>query len=103
MQVAELPEAVVVQVVDVASGREISWGSTAVEKLRDRVGDVQVAILAGTQAIGSDLDRLPALSHWNVAELSATFGVTLSVGAGVVLSRASGEATFEVTVTFKRK
>lgn len=98
-----VPGSVVVQVVSVGQGREISWGGNVVERLRDRLGDVQAAIVAGAQAISADLDSLPVQQNWQVGELSATFGVTLSAEAGVVLSRAAAESTFEVTVTFQRK
>lgn len=96
-------DVVLVQVVNAASGREISWGGNAVERLRDRIGDIQAAVMAGARAISTDLDSLPAQQTWQVRELSATFAITLSAEAGVVLSRAAAESTFEVTVTFERK
>ncbi|MEE6263136.1 CU044_2847 family protein [Plantactinospora sonchi] len=99
----DVPESVVVQVVDVDQGREITWGSSVVEKLRDRVGDIQNAIVAAAQAIDLNPDRLPSRQNWQVDEVSATFGVTLTTEAGVILSRAGTEATFEVTVTLRRK
>lgn len=99
----DVPESVVVQVVDVEQGREISWGSGVVEKLRDRVGDIQNAIVAAARAIDLNPDRLPSRQNWQVDEISATFGVTLTTEAGVILSRAGTEATFEVTVTLRRK
>jgi hypothetical protein len=98
-----LPDSVSVQVVDVADGRQISWGSAAVERLNDRLTDVRAAIVAGANAINIDFDGLPAQPGWQVNEVSATFGVTLTAEAGVVLSKASMEATFEVTVTLQRK
>ncbi|MEO3747961.1 CU044_2847 family protein [Plantactinospora sp. B5E13] len=103
MSEPDVPESVVVQVVDVEQGREISWGSGVVEKLRDRVGDIQNAIVAAARAIDLNPDRLPSRQNWQVDEISATFGVTLTTEAGVILSRAGTEATFEVTVTLRRK
>ena len=37
-----------------------------------------------------------------IKEVAASFGITLTAEAGVILSKASAEATFEVTVTFAR-
>jgi len=34
--------------------------------------------------------------------VSASFGITLAAEAGVLLSKASTEATFDVTITFQR-
>ncbi|MEV0900535.1 CU044_2847 family protein [Actinoplanes sp. NPDC049802] len=99
----DVPDSVSVQVVDVSSGRQISWGGNAVERLSDRLGDVRAAIIAGAGAINIDFDTLPAQHGWEVGEVSATFGVTLAAEAGVVLSKAAMEATFEVTVTLQRK
>jgi hypothetical protein len=98
----EIPDSVVVQVVDVTDGREIAWGNNLVERLKDRAGDIRSAIVAGAQAINTDVNELPTADGWKIKELSATFGITLSAEAGVVLSRASAESTFEVTVTIER-
>jgi hypothetical protein len=98
-----VPEPVFVQVVDIAQGRQISWGSNAVERLGDRLADVRNAIIAGANTINIDFDSLPVQRDWQINEVSATFGVALTAEAGVVLSKAAMEATFEVTVTLQRK
>ncbi|MFC5003093.1 CU044_2847 family protein [Dactylosporangium cerinum] len=101
MSEAAVAEGVVVQVVELTGGREISWGDGTVERLRDRLSDVQSAIVAGVRAVAANVT--PDLSGWEVAELQAKFGVTLNAEAGVVVSRATTGATFEVTVTLRRK
>ncbi len=94
--------AVLVQVLPTADQqREIGWGDLA-ERLEDRLGEIRTAIMAGVRAVDTDLDGLPERPGWQVRELSAKFGVTLKAEAGVVLSRAGAESTFEVTVTFAR-
>lgn len=70
------------------------------ERLRDRLSDVQAAVAAGVRAVAANVT--PDLSGWEVAELQAKFGVTLSAEAGAVVSRATTGATFEVTVTLRR-
>lgn len=101
MSDAAVADGVVVQVVELSGGREISWGDGAVERLRDRMSDVQAAVVAGVRAVAANVT--PDLSGWEVAELQAKFGVTLNAEAGVVVSRATTGATFEVTVTLRRK
>ncbi|MGC4807444.1 CU044_2847 family protein [Micromonospora sp. DT233] len=103
MPESDVPEPVLIQVVEVAGGREIGWGGNAVEQLRTRVADIQAAVIAGARAVSADLDSLPTQQNWQASEVSATFGITLSAEAGVVLSRASAESSFEVTVTYQRK
>jgi len=103
MQQPASSEAIMIQVVSVDRGREISWGSNVVERLRDRIGDVQQAIVAGASAVNANLDQLTVQPNWQVGELSVTFGVTVAAEAGVILSRAAAESTFEVTITLQRK
>lgn len=95
-------DSVVVQAVHVASGREISWSDTLVQRLEDRVDDIREAIVAGAQAVAADAERMTLTNGWQVDEISATFGVTLTADARVLVSRAGAEATFEVTVTLRR-
>lgn len=91
-----------VRVVELRSGREISWGDGLTERLGQRVGDVRAAVVGGARAVAASLPELDAVDDWRLTEVSATFGVALVAEAGVVLSKASAEATFEVTVTFQR-
>ena len=45
--------------------------------------------------MASSLTGLPVAETWQVKEVSASFGITLAAEAGVLLSKASAEATFE--------
>ncbi|WP_369250292.1 CU044_2847 family protein [Streptomyces sp. R41] len=94
---------VLVQVVDLQSGREISWGSNIAESLRSRIDDIREAVHAGAASVAGSLGDLPSHEDWEVGEVSATFGITLTAEAGVILSKASAEATFEVALTFRRR
>lgn len=93
---------VLVQVVDVQAGREIGWGTNLAEELGKRLDDIRTAITAGATTVANSLGGLPSTQGWTLGELSASFGVTLTAEAGVLLSRASAEATFEVKITFQR-
>ena len=92
---------VLVQVVAVDSGRQIGWGANVAEQLEDRLADIRRAIAAGAKAVADSLEELPSKPGWRLGEVSASFGVTLTAEAGVILSKASAGSTFEVVVTYQ--
>ena len=93
---------VYVQVVPVEAGREIGWGSNLVQQLEERRESIKEAIVAGSSTVAESLAQLRPPTNWEIKEVGASFGITLTAEAGVILSKASAEATFEVTVTFAR-
>ena len=98
------PERVFVQVVDmdVAAGREITFGKSLAERLGDRQDDIRGAIEAGSQTVAKSIESLPSPPGWRLGEVSASFGITLTAEAGVIMSKASAGATLEVSVKFTR-
>ena len=98
----EVDDGTRVKVVELRSGREIAWGEGLTERLGGRVADVRQAVADGVAAIAASIEDLSAVGEWEPSEVSATFGIALVAEAGVVLSKASAEATFEVTVSFRR-
>ena len=46
--------------------------------------------------------KLENAPGWHVSSIQATFGLTLTAEAGVIVSKASAEASFEVTITVER-
>jgi hypothetical protein len=93
---------VLVQVVPVQAGREIGWGTSVAQQLGERLEDIRRAIADGAKAVADSLGGLPGAPGWQLGEVSASFGVTLTAEAGVILSKASAGATFEVTVLYRR-
>jgi hypothetical protein len=93
---------VYVQVVELDSGRAIGWGSNLAEPLRNRVADIESGIRAAAQTVAVSLHGLPSADGWQLDEVSASFGITLTAEAGVIVSKASTEANFDVSLTFKR-
>lgn len=88
--------------VDLAADREIAFGKSLAEGLGDRQNDIRGAIEAGSETVANSLQSLPSPEGWQLGEVSASFGITLTAEAGVIVSRASAAATFEVSVTFTR-
>jgi hypothetical protein len=97
-------ERVWVQVIDmsVAANREITFGKSLAEGLGDRQDDIRGAIEAGSQTVAKSLESLPSVEGWRLAEVAASFGITLTAEAGVIVSKASAGATFEVSIKFTR-
>lgn len=94
---------VLVQVVPgAAAGREIGFGANVAEQLERRLDDIRRAIASGATAVASSLGSLPSAREWELESVSASFGITLTAEAGVLLSKASAGATFDVTVTYGR-
>jgi Trypsin-co-occurring domain 1 len=98
----DVSDVTLVKVVDLQDGREIAWGGGATERLHERIADVERAVADGVRTVASGLRDLATPEGWEVGEVQASFGVGLVAEAGVVLTKISGEATFEVTVTFRR-
>jgi hypothetical protein len=93
---------VLVQVVPVEAGREIGWGPNLAVALGERLGDVREAVISGAQAVADSLPGLPSAEGWQLGEVSGSFGICLTAEGGVILTKASAAATFEVTVNFQR-
>jgi hypothetical protein len=89
---------VLVQVVELSQGREIRQLSNVAELLQSRTKDIQQAIVTGSQTVAGSLGSLTGVAGWSLGEVTASFGVTLAAEAGVILSKASAGATFDVTV-----
>ena len=51
-------EKVLVQVVSVGGRREIGWGSSTAEELRNRLEDIRSAIAEGAKAVADSLEGL---------------------------------------------
>jgi len=93
---------VLIQVVPVAQGGEIAWGGSITDQLENRLDDIRNAIAAGASAVAESLPGLPSVTGWRLGEVEASFSVTVTAEAGVILSKASAGATFEVKVLYKR-
>jgi hypothetical protein len=97
------PQVLVEVITDAEPGREIGWGEPSIaDKLARRIEDIRVAMQSGASAIAGGLPALEAAEGWQIAEVSAQFGVTLTAEAGALITKASAGATVQVTVKFQR-
>jgi hypothetical protein len=88
--------------VDGHGSRQIGARERVTELLADRRSDIQNAIAQAADAIHTSAAALRKHDGWQVETLQAKFAVKLAAQAGVVLSTASTEASFEITVTVVR-
>jgi hypothetical protein len=92
---------VLVQAVSLDDSRHIGFRSSRVaEDLHNRLDDIEHALRSSVGSIAKTLPDLTSPAGWHISEISAAFGITLAAEAGVIVSKASGEATFEVSVSF---
>ncbi|CAM5296204.1 CU044_2847 family protein [Streptomyces abikoensis] len=88
--------------LDAQGSRQISSRVRRTSSLEERSEELQQAIASASAIAQGSLDRLQERDGWRVGSLQVTFGVTLAAEAGVILSKASAEASFEVTLTVER-
>jgi hypothetical protein len=76
------------------------------EALSARIDEVADAVLQVTsslkQRLDGNLDREPEPGRWHLGEVEMTFSLDLEAEAGVVISRISTSAGFEVKLTWSR-
>ena len=70
--------------------------------LADRSEELQEAIVQASAIAQDSLAQVPERHGWSVTSVEVVFGLTLAAEAGVILSKASAEASFEVTLTVQR-
>lgn len=88
--------------IDSAGTRQISPKRHTTALLLDRRDDIEAAVREACGIVQDSVATVEAKGGWGVKSLEAKFGLTLAAEAGVIVSRASAEASFEVTVTIER-
>lgn len=88
--------------LDAAGARQIGPRQRATELLSERRSDIESAVDETCGIVQNSAARLDERHGWRVSTLEAKFGLTLSAEAGVIVSKASAEASFEITVTIER-
>ncbi|WP_030567570.1 CU044_2847 family protein [Streptomyces aureocirculatus] len=88
--------------LDAVGTRQIASRSRATALLDGRAAELEEAIVQASAIAQDSLAQVPERSGWQVSGMQVTFGLTLAAEAGVILSKASAEASFEVTLTVER-
>lgn len=92
-----------VEVVELEAGtRQIRTRTRATQLLRERREDLRAAIAETSDIAQTSLAALSEAKGWKVSSLEATFGLTLAAEGGIIVSKASAEASFELKITIVR-
>jgi Trypsin-co-occurring domain 1 len=85
-----------------SGSRQIRTKTSTTELLQDRRPDIEAAVREASSIIQDSVAKVEDKPGWRLKTLEAKFGLTLAAEAGVILSKVSAEASFEVTVTIER-
>lgn len=88
--------------LDSTGSRQIASRRRTTALLQDRRDEVEAAVQEACDIIQRSVSKVNTKEGWGVKTIEARFGLTLAAEAGVILSKASAEASFEVTVTVER-
>nr|WP_246531195.1 CU044_2847 family protein [Streptomyces bathyalis] len=88
--------------LDASGSRQIGNRTRTSALLGERAAEVQEAIAQASAIAQQSLAQAPQHQGWGIASAEVTFGLALGAEAGVILSKASAEASFEVTLTLER-
>jgi hypothetical protein len=101
----DAPVDVRVDVVDLdGSGyRQIAPRERLTVELANRRAEIESAVALASDIVQASAAKVSAGGGWGIQEIEAKFGITLTAEAGVILSKATAEATFEVTIKISKQ
>lgn len=88
--------------LDSSGTRQIGQRNRTTALLRDRADDIEAAVQEASAIVQGSVAKVQDKDGWQVKSVEVRFGLVLTAEAGVVLSRASAEASFDVTLTIER-
>lgn len=83
------------------TGRQVG-GHDPADALSARSDDIKRGVAAGVGVVSESIAAIKPAAGWSVDSVDATFGITLGAEGSVIVSKASVEASFEITVSFRR-
>jgi hypothetical protein len=87
---------------DSSGTRQISSRRRTTALLQDRRTEIEAAVRAACEVVQDSAAKVDTQQGWRVSTVEAKFGIVLAAEAGVIVSRASAEASLEITVTVER-
>jgi Trypsin-co-occurring domain 1 len=88
--------------LDASGNRQIATKHRSTALLKDRRADIETAVREAVAVMQESAAKSEDASGWRIRSLEAKFGIVLTAEAGVVVSRASAEASFEITISVER-
>jgi hypothetical protein len=89
--------------LDPSGARQIRPRGRTTALLRDRADDIEAAVQEASTIVQKSVAKVDDRDGWRMKSVEVKFALVLTAEAGVVLSRASAEASFEVTLTIERE
>ena len=96
------PVRVEVFATDDAEIRQIGPGRRLSTLLQERADEIGGAVREISRLLRESVDERPDDTGFRVSTVTSTFGLSLATGGGVLVTRASAEVSFEVTLTIER-
>lgn len=88
--------------LDDSGTRQIRSRHRTTARLQERRDEIDAAVREACEIVQASAAKVDARQGWGVSTLEAKFGLVLAAEAGVILSRASAEASLEIKVTIER-
>jgi Trypsin-co-occurring domain 1 len=88
--------------LDSSGTRQIRERGRTTALLRDRADDIESAVQEASAIVQGSVAKVHDKDGWGVKSVEVKFGLVLTAEAGVLLTRASAEASLEVTLTIER-
>ncbi|GAB3965552.1 CU044_2847 family protein [Plantactinospora veratri] len=82
--------------------RQIGPNRRLTTLLQERADDIGTAVRDISRMLRESVESEPEESGFRVSTVTSTFGLSLATSGGVVVTRASAEVSFEVTLTIER-
>jgi hypothetical protein len=89
--------------LDESGSRQIRSRHRTTARLHERRDEIEAAVREACDIIQTSAVKSSQQQGWGVSSLEAKFGLVLAAEAGVILSRASAEASLEIKVTIERR
>ncbi|MEN3614953.1 CU044_2847 family protein [Plantactinospora sp. ZYX-F-223] len=87
---------------DDAGLRQIGPSRRLTTLLQERADEIGTAVRDISRMLRESVDTEPDDTGFRVSNVTSTFGLSLATSGGVVVTRASAEVSFEVTLTIER-
>ena len=89
--------------LDESGTRQIRARHRTTALLQERRGEIDAAVREACEIVQASATKVDTRDGWGISSLEAKFGLVLAAEAGVILSRASAEASLEIKVTIERQ
>jgi len=97
----EPPVDVLVRVAGRGGTRQIGVAEK-LDRFAERMAGVKAAVTEAARGAALGLEDLPQPPGWRAGEVTVSFGVAFTAESSVILTKASGEASLEVSIVYRR-